>query len=241
MMVALEAVYEPTALFSLRPSWATSTGGKSLLLPSPYAIKMAVLDVAIQTSGLAQAKAAWPWIRDLEIGIRLPRQIVVTNLFMRILRIKEIKTAASGKEAAIATAKGNQEWPFQRTIGYREYVYHSEALHLAFGLDGQYVEQLAAWLVQINYFGKRGGFVQLLSEPRLIDHFDQFVILTREADRFPLNGLIQQLDDCDSKMTFEQVDIYNKKRPKRVTRHVVLPYQLARSSRTYSLYEYQGA
>jgi hypothetical protein len=38
-------------------------------------------------------------------------------------------------------------------------------------------------------------------------------------------------------MKFEQVDIYNSKRPLRLTHHIILPYRLAKSSRAYSLYE----
>ncbi len=87
----LTTTYQPTTLFSLKPSWATSTGGKSLLLPSPYAFKMALLDAAIRTSGLAVGEAAWPWLRDLHMAVRLPEQVTVTNLFGRILREKEIK------------------------------------------------------------------------------------------------------------------------------------------------------
>ena len=34
--------YQPTALFSLKTSRATSTVGKTLLIPTPYAVKMAV-------------------------------------------------------------------------------------------------------------------------------------------------------------------------------------------------------
>ena len=54
-------------------------------------------------------------------------------------------------------------------------------------------------------------------------------------------GLFQMLDNCNPKMTFEHADIYSGKRitlgKERVLHHVVLPYRLTRSSRSYSLYE----
>ena len=106
----LKASYQPTTLFSLRPSWATSSGGKSLLLPSPYALKLAVLDVALRTSGHAPGKAAWPWIRDLQIGVQLPRQLVVTNLFAKILRQKEFKGKKEAKAAFITQAIADGNW-----------------------------------------------------------------------------------------------------------------------------------
>jgi hypothetical protein len=226
-MIWLEAIYQPTTLFSLRPSWATSTGGKTLLLPTPYALKLAILDVALRTSGQAIAEPAWLWIRDLQIGIQLPRQMVVTNLFAKILKLR--RNPADPGDADFG--------PFQKTIGYREYVYHPEPIHLTFGTAEEQAEQLMAWLLQINYLGKRGGFVQLLSQPQPVADATGFVLLTTQMTQFPMFGLVQQLDDCDPKMTFAQADIYNSKKPQRVVRQVVLPYRLAKSSRSYSLYE----
>ena len=41
----LIAEYEAVTLFSLKLSTATSSGGKTLLVPTPYALKMALLGV----------------------------------------------------------------------------------------------------------------------------------------------------------------------------------------------------
>jgi hypothetical protein len=40
--------YDPTALFSLKISMATSSVGKTLVVPTPYAIKMALIDAAFR-------------------------------------------------------------------------------------------------------------------------------------------------------------------------------------------------
>lgn len=229
-MAWIQARYQPTTLFSLRPSWATSSGGKSLLLPSPYALKTAVLDAAIRTSGLPQAEKAWPWIRDMGIGVQLPPQIVVTNLFAKILRLRRNPATPGSADAG----------PFQKTIAYREYVYHPKPLTLAFAVPDDQVAQLGDWLAQISYLGKRGGFMQLLAAPAPLEEVSGFVLLTADVNNFPLNGLVQQLDDCDPQMKFVEANIYDSKKPKRVVRHVVLPYRLAKSSRAYSLYEYNG-
>lgn len=227
-MIWLEASYQPTALFSLKPSWATSSGGKSLLMPSPYALKMAVLDVAIRSSGLEAAKTAWPWLRGLQIGIDLPSPIVVTNLFAKVLRQRRNPAPPGTPDAG----------PYQKTIGYREYVYYPHPIRLLFGIvkEGQSV-QLAQWLVQVNYFGKRGGFVQLLGPPASRSSDDGFIRLTQDPAGIPTQGIIQQVEDCGPRMKFEHADIYDSKRPDRIVRHIVIPYRLARSSRSYSLYE----
>ena len=80
------AEYEPVSLVSLKLSTATSTGGKSLLLPTPFAIKMALLDVAIRSEGLAAGEALWPAIREGRVAIDGPARIVVNNAFTKILK-----------------------------------------------------------------------------------------------------------------------------------------------------------
>ena len=79
--------------------------------------------------------------------------------------------------------------------------------------------------------------MQLLAPPRIVVDEGEFVLLTTEVDRFPIAGMVQQLDDCDPQMKFEEANIYEGKKPKRVIRHIVLPYRIVRSSRAYSLYE----
>jgi hypothetical protein len=221
--------YQPTTLFSLKPSWATSSGGKSLLAPTPYALKMALLDVAIRTAGLDAGRAAWPWLRDLHISVRLPPQVVVTNLFARILRKRRGKSKAG---------------PFQKTIGYREYVYYPAPLALAFGWEeAGYGEQLAEWVMQINYLGKRGGFMQPIERPTPRTDDAGFLRLTSDPEAIDPQGIIQQLDDCGPRMTFEHADIYSGKSIRsgaatgRLVRHIVFPYRLKRSSKSYTLYE----
>ena len=46
----LLAIYEATTLFSLKTSDATSSGGRTLLAPTPYAIKMGLLDAAYRSA-----------------------------------------------------------------------------------------------------------------------------------------------------------------------------------------------
>ncbi|MCO5193116.1 MAG: hypothetical protein M9930_07470 [Anaerolineae bacterium] len=224
----LSAHYQPTTLFSLKPSWATSSGGKSLLLPTPYALKMALLDVAIRVDGVTSAERDWAWLRRMPIGIQLPQQMVVTNLFAKILKLRRRP----------ATEDSSDMGPFQKTIGYREYVFHSTPISFVFGVEANHLERLSVWLLNLNYLGKRGGFVQLMGMPTEIRDSAEFVMLTETPERFPINGLIQQVDDCDPKMKFDQANIYTSNRPKRIVRQIVLPYRLAKSSRSYSLYEH---
>jgi len=229
----LIAEYQSTALFSLKPAWATSSGGKSLLIPTPYAVKMALLDAACRTAGVAVAKEAWPWLRDLTVALKLPKRVVVTNLFTRILKPRRTPAKPGTQHAG----------PLGKTISFREYVYFDEPLGIALGQTLTDPARLEGWLLQINYLGKRGGFVQLLGPPTPVEMLpSEFILVDGDPTRsFPAKGIIQQLDDCDPSLTFEKADIYSGKRirlgKERVLRHVVLPYRLVRSSRSFSFYE----
>lgn len=234
------AQYQPTSLFSLRPYTATTSGGKSLIVPTPFAVKMALLDVAIRTQGLARGQSLFAAIRDLQIAVRLPPWIVVNNSFTKILRLKEIKTKASEKEAAIARARAERQWPFQKTIAFCEYVQFGGPLSLA--CQGMPPDDVVLLLMQVNYLGKRGGFVQLLPPTTPADSLpDGFVMLTEGVNgAFPL-GTLQMVDDCGPGLTFERANVYSDQKIRagedRIFHHVVLPYRPARSSRGFTLYE----
>jgi hypothetical protein len=219
------ARYQPTTLFSLKPHMATSSGGKTLIVPTPFAVKTALLDAGIRTQGLEQGKAFFPSIRALDIAVLLPRQLVVNKTFTRVLR------------AARSVSPGQR--PYQRTMGFREYVHFAGPLTLAFrGMS----EELALLLAQVNYLGKRGGFIQLLSAPEEVDALqDDFTLLTEGVSEDFRLGTLQMVDDWGEELTFERINIYSDKPvtpgKHRVFHHVVLPHEPVRSSRGFTLYE----
>ena len=254
------ATYQPTSLFSLRPTLSTASGGQTLVLPSPFAVKMALLDVAIRGWGLAQGKAWWEAIRDLQVAVALPPQLLVNNTFIKIQRLRKNgpkDTQGNGIEGALGP-----------TIAFRAFVYFQGPLEiaLAFGEAAPQVARkgrgkakatlpsdpaepppLAALLAQINYLGKRGSFMQLQAAPRQTEELVEqdngsFVKLNGPPSTdFLLEGLMQMVDDCASHLEFAHVNIYDPKilqvGKDRVARPVVLPYRLARSSQRYQLYQ----
>ena len=235
------AQYLPVAPFSLKPAAATSSGGKTLLAPTPYAIKMALLDVAIRLQGVEAGERLFPFLRDLSVAAALPIDLIVMKGFSKIQR--PLKDKGDEQKAMEAQARGY--WPMQPTIAYREYVYYRDAFQLAFtSQDETLLEQeLAQLLLGINYFGKRGGFIQITGLPYQTEQLTegQFIELTPDGLRaFHPQGTLQVLDDCDRSLTFQRANIYSHERitigKERILRHVVLPYQLTRSSKSYSLY-----
>jgi hypothetical protein len=230
----LLAEYQPTTLFSLKPAWATSSGGKSLLLPTPFAFKMALLDAVCRLEGVTVAEATWPAIRDLIVALRGSERIVVTNTFTKILKPRRGEAAPGSAHAG----------PYQKTIGFREYVFHSGPLGVGLQVDKERpIERLVGWLLQINYLGKRGGLVQLVNVPQTREALpDGFVVVAESGSgSFSINGIAHQLDDTGPEVSFGQVNIYSGENVRlakdRVLRQVILPYRLVRSSKSYSYYE----
>ncbi len=232
------ASFASTSLFSLRPANATTSGGKSLLTPTPFSIKMSLLDVAIRVYGVGQGRERFPQIRDFKVAINLPQQIMVNNTFIKILRPHK-----QGLKDQRGTGLAG---PMGSTIAYREFIQFGGEIQIALssqnkdGVD-RFLPQL---LSQINYLGKRGGFMQFLGSEEAGELPEQFTFVTGGAmDTFELGGTLQLLDDCGSKMTFEHANVYSSKRvgisqaTGRILRPVILPYRMARSSRGYTLYE----
>jgi len=220
------ATYQPTTFFSLKQSNATSSGGKTLLTPTPYAIKMGLLDAAIRTGGISYGEEAWEWIRGLSFAVRVPDRALVNNVFTRILKPPHDRKKVG----------------FERTIGYREYVHFVGDMKLAFEIQSDLFvdsqeEQLNKLLPHITYLGKRGGFVQLIPPVQSLETLpSDFTILSEPADTWHIQSQLQHLDDCDDEMTFEQADIYSGKivrvGKERHTFLAMLPYRRLRSSRS---------
>ena len=238
------ATYLPVALFSLKSALATASGGKSVLVPTPYAVKMALLDAAIRSRGVAAGRRIFPMIRDLRVALDPPDRLVVLNSFGKVRRPLEVKDASKA-EQKVRDARERGAYPFQPTIAYREYVQFGGPFRLAVAArqpeEGDGAE-LARLLRLVNYVGKRGGFIQLAAPPAVTVSLDDlFVDLTAsEANGFTADGTMQALDDCGQHLTFERSNIYSTERitvgQDRVLRHVPLPLRLERSSRGYSLY-----
>lgn len=227
------ANYQATALFSLKPATATASGGRTLLVPTPFAIKMALLDVACRTEGVVVGQAAWERLASLTVALRPPKRVVVNNTFIKILKPRR-NPAQPGSQ---------DEGFFNRTITYREYAHLGDDLGIALGeVDGEMVEPLTRWLAGINSLGKRGGFVQLQAIPQTPDNLpEDYLVVDGQMDTFPIDSILTQLDDTGDDVPFDRVDIYSGKKmtmgKHRVLKHVALPYRLVQSSRGYNFYE----
>lgn len=216
--------YQPVATFELRPSNTTKTGGKTLLCPTPYTIKMALLDKAIRLNGLDWAVAQFPMIRDLEVWLRPPDQVAVNRTFQKILR--------PGKGAAWIS-----------TIAMREFCMQAGTLEIALGIPTEadvLRDEIRLLASAINYFGQRGSFAQL------VDH--------RADDGPPLGfvdvngppqglqmGYLQRMDNMAPDATFDDVSAFNPRgKGGRVAYNVVFPYRLLAHASNHTVWAWEG-
>lgn len=230
------ADYRPNSLFSLRPSNATTSGGKTLLTPTPFSIKMALLDVAIRVYGRQQGVAWFPYLRDLQIAITLPSHLSVAKTFIKILRPHK-KGLKDSFGTGLQGSMGN-------TIAYREMVFYAGVVRIGIQPHQSATVPLEALLAQIHYLGKRGGFMQFVGVTKTEVLPTSFTRLNQpEGEPFVLGGTLQLLDDCGPKMTFDHADVFSGKRLAvgkdngRLLRPVILPYTPIQDNRSYTLYE----
>ncbi|HPU00992.1 MAG: hypothetical protein GX890_02180 [Firmicutes bacterium] len=150
----LIASYRPTAMFSLRMTHATSKGGKTLLVPTPYAVKLALIDACFRLhasdEGYAHAARVYEMIKARKIRFCPPEHCVVQQTFIKIKQ--QEKNAPRGI--------------FASNIAYREFCYFSGDLAVALDINGlEEVDRLylTELFPRVNYLGKRGSFMQFIS------------------------------------------------------------------------------
>ncbi|MEM4663239.1 MAG: hypothetical protein QXM75_04415 [Candidatus Diapherotrites archaeon] len=236
-MVRFSVKYLPTALFSLKDSNATNSGAKSLFLPSPYSIKMALLNQIITIEGTElfnprevevtkgkkkkveqKESEVFELIRDVKISYYLPQgsRFCVNNAFVKILK----------------PARENPG--FDRTVSFREYLHITHPLEIIFeDSDTSQAEFLKNYLHKINYFGKRGCFFQFLEYN---DNPPEANVVPFDAKK-GLSGILQNFDDFDKSVTFEMVNNYSQKSTKRKSVILVLPLALKKTSKSYSSFK----
>jgi len=231
--------YLPVSLFSLRMTHATSKGGKTLLVPTPYAFKMTLLDSCFRAFGgekaETKARQVFDWIKGMEIRFNPPGNCVVQNTFIKIRQ--EERNAPNGF--------------YSSTIAYREFCFfNGGSLEVALGIKGlpvDAVSQLKRLGRHINCIGKRGSFWQYIGDECFEGELSSEYTLPHEEIAFSTTRLrwTQYLDDfgealCKAKDGFDRVSTYGTGRIKlgehRILTQTLLPYAFASASKNFSRY-----
>jgi hypothetical protein len=231
--------YSSVSLFSLKSSRATSTAGKTLLTPTPYAVKMAFLDAALR-HGLAESPddlVRWLAAASLRIGV--PRHACVTGTIQSVRQ----------ETRDVERKRKPDSPPYRSSIALREVVHHSGTIGAAFDLN-TCSHELIALLLQtapaINYFGKRGGFMQYVSGVRQRDLDLSFTLPVDDLDTsVPPSGHRSMLDDFGARASFDALNSFTATEVRRnVDRRFVetiIPLEVYNSGPGFTHYSLSGA
>ncbi len=216
------AVYRPTTLFSLKDSKSTNSGAKSLFLPSPYSIKMAILNQAITLDGVDfeenGKKNEWfRYVRDIKINYFLQGNFCVNNCFVKILKPSR-----------------NRPGEVQKTVSFREYVHINTPIEIILTVQDKHQKVfLKKYLHKINYFGKRGCFFQFLEYKNQPSEAN----VRPFGGNFLQSGILQEYDDFGEKYAFADVNNYGGKTTVKRTKLIfTLPIFREQSSKSYTQY-----
>jgi len=228
----LVAEYQPTTLFSLKTSQATSSVGVSLVIPTPYAIKMAFVDAAFR-AGLEVEQDYDRFLRSLsklDLRIAPAAAAVTTNTFLKVRQESRDKDPLH---------------PYGSTIAYREMVYLYGSWLWAFDLacgDILLAERLVRLAPYVNYIGKRGSFIQYKGLHR-------HAVLGADFSQPLENGMsaanlgrvhVRPLDDFGPEADLETLSSFTVTKPKR-DRHskfvtTIIPVGIVNSGPGFSEY-----
>ena len=206
--------YQPTSLFSLKTSQATSSVGVTLVIPTPYAIKMAFVDAAFRCRLDAESDYD-QFLRSLanvELRIAPAAAAVVTNTFVKVRQ---------------ESRDGDPLRPYGPAIAYREIVALQGSWLWAFDLG--YADELLAQRIvrlapHVSYIGKRGSFVQYRELHRRLELGGEFTqpLLAGEmwhADRVH----VRPLDDFGPEASLEVLSSFTSSKPKRGKHRCFVP------------------
>lgn len=186
-----------TSLFSLKRSDATSSVGRTHVIPTPYSVKMAFLSASLRLGGAPDGEVLVVALRDATFRIGVPRRAIVTHTIVKVRQEPKVSKPTE---------------PYIPAIAFREFAFLDGPLSVAVDLIS-ISEPVALQLVQlapmISYLGKRGSFFQYLEgrrEEELDTTFTQ-----------PVAGILEpppllhfaHMDDFGPEATFDSLNSYN--------------------------------
>jgi hypothetical protein len=202
----LVAEYQPTALFSLKASSATSSVGKTLIVPTPYGIKMAFVDAAFRAR-LSDNECA----DFLESLVRVDIRVAPTDVAAVTHTFVKVRQESRG---------GDPLEPYIASIAYREVVHHHGRWLWGFDLacgDDMLAERLVRIAPHVSYIGKRGSFIQFQGLSRVMELTNEFTQSVQNDSPWspPPRAHVVSLDDFGPEADLETLSAFTDRSPKR--------------------------
>lgn len=226
--------YVPVSLFSLKSSRATSAVGISLLVPTPYAVKMAFVDAAFR-AGFPDSECArlLDSLVGVEVRISPPAHAVVNHTYVKIRQEPHSQRREPLR-------------PYIPNVAYRELVFFRGRWRWAFdlrGLSDDVVRMLTACGPYINYVGRRGSFIQYVGTYCLDELGVEFTQPTNGTPGWvlPPRAHVVDLDDFGPEARFEVLNSYSPTSARagrhRVFARTVVPLGLVRTGPGFGEYQ----
>ncbi|MCP6760111.1 MAG: hypothetical protein NHB32_15460 [Fischerella sp. CENA71] len=228
----LTVSYQPVSLFTLKRSDATSMAARSNLVPTPYAIKMALLKALLESQGKHHQddfeiwiKKEFSWIRDLQIYLLPPEQLVVNRNGYKLRYYDQTADKADKNRSTV---------PMQDGFVFREWIHLQGELKICAG-ECDNLAELTQLFAQINYFGKKGCFFQFL--PDATQQTDTPTFTPDPTTSFT----VQPMDDLGKKTTFNRINPFSNDKAQidkdRIIEPGFLPLRLRSTSARYDFYQ----
>lgn len=233
--------YNPVSLFSLRMTHSTNKGGKTLLVPTPYAFKMTLIDVCFRVFNANEAedkaKNIFDLIKRREIRFSPPVNCLVQNTFIKIRQ--EERDAPRGF--------------FISTIAYREFCFF-EGGPLSVAINIRDLSEAECSLLvrlgsHINCIGKRGSFWQYIEKTVIHGSLPSNEYTLPDNEDSITNAKYQwvhDLDDfgeilCKAKNGFDRISTYGtgtiKLGEHRILERTLVPYKFVQSSKHFTQFK----
>ncbi len=176
------------------------------MVPTPYSVKMALLDAGLSTGLIPNESGADGFVRAMrgaEVRIGPPDRAVATHTIVKI------RQEPKGKTEGVA---------YTSSVAYREFVHFRGDLSFAFDLrtlDKRSAELTCALAPAIRSIGKRGGFIQFLGMERHEELGRRFTVPLESWESAADACHLAWLDDFGPEATFDILNSYSDKSIKR--------------------------
>ncbi|RLI80857.1 type I-A CRISPR-associated protein Cas5 [Archaeoglobales archaeon] len=184
------------SLFSYRIPDYSSQYALSVPLPSPSAIKLAVVATAIRATGnVAEGERVFYAVRDANVRIAPPKQIAINSVLIKRLKKKK------------------NEPGFENTFGVREYVFFPDDVNLFVGCDN--VDVVTKYSGMLRYLGSGDSmlYVKRVEQTEKPPESAIKAITDKEfAEAISKESyVVYPVKDISKKAKFEQINPYSGK------------------------------
>jgi len=184
------------SFFSYRIPDYSSQYALSVPLPSPSAVKLALVSTAIRTTGnVAEGERVFYTVRDADIRIAPPKQIAINSFLIKRLKKKKNKPG------------------FENTFGVREYVFFPDDINLFVGCND--VDVLITYSRMLRYLGSGDSAVYVRGVKPAEQPPESAIkaITDEEFAKVISDGAyaVYPVKDISKKVKFEQVNPYSGK------------------------------